>query len=111
VAESHSTASIVSVGEGLAEDSVGAGAADELGAGAAEELGEGAGVVEEQAASRAAAMTAATRATGLFTPRPYVESSEKTVSDGARDQVDTPFPASSQSSPWCAQTASLTLET
>ena len=99
------------MGEGLAEDSEGPGAAeDELGAGAPDELGDGAGGVEEQAASSAAAMTAATRANELFTPRPYVESSEKTVSTGARDRVDIPFPASSQSSPWCAQTVSLTLE-
>ena len=100
------------MGEGLAEDSEGdgSGAADELGPGAADELGDGSGGPEEQAASRAAAMTAATRATGLFTPRPYVEFSEKTVSTGSRDRVDTPFPASSQSSPWCGQTASLTLE-
>ena len=98
------------MGEALAEDSEGPGAAeDELGAGAADELGDGAGGVEEQAASRAAAMTAATRATELFTPRPYVESSEKTVSDGSRDRVDTPFPASSQSTPWSASGSSPTL--
>lgn len=102
---------MVSVGEGLADDSVGAGAgAADDDEGAADELGAGSGV-DEQAPRAPTARAATTARRSVCTPRPYGEFSEKAVTDGLRDRADTPFPASSQSSPWYATTPSLTLET